>query len=706
MNHQWLSVEREPPKVPSQGGPEPSEVRSWSPDTTAEMGDLWRILARRRRTVIVVTALFGLAALLYVIVVPPLYTATAQILVDPRDRQVVTNDVNPSALGPDGGVTQVESQVRVIESDAVLARAVRAAELTADPEFGAPGTGLIAKAFRPLLDLIGPGRPPDGTARAIRHLRRKLAVKRADKVFVIDVIVTTNGAEKSARIVNAIADAYLADQSGSRSDVAQRAAGELEARLNDLKSGLTKAETKLERFKAENGLLASSGKIVGEQQLTESNARLTAARIRVADALSRLQALRDARGRIVDRGALPEAIQSSTVDRLRSQYAELASKEADLRTQLGDRHPFVRAARTQRDEVKHLIDAELDRVVQATEIEYQRALSNEQTISADLETLKGELVKRSKAAIHLRELEREADAARSVYNAFLLRSRELGEQAGVNPTNARVITWARAPEDRSWPLGFLILGAGLVFGVSCGSAAAFFQEYRKPTVLSRRQFERLLGVPVLALLPDDGRRPTRNSPAAEPVVSDALDTLFAVHEAAHRSNALSLLIDGPVSEARAIRTAIELFAAAATERGERVLIVDAITGGPNAEPGLLEILRGDRLLGATVVADPATGIRRLGLGRPGRTSRSSIDEGMIRRFLHESGRDFDLILLDCAAIRGALRLGPIAAAVDGILVVARCGLTFQEDLIAFAKSVAATRRSLTAALLFDDRAAA
>ncbi len=40
---------------------------------------------------------------------------------------------------------------------------------------------------------------------------------------------------------------------------------------------------------------------------------------------------------------------------------------------------------------------------------------------------------------------------------------------------------------------------------------------------------------------------------------------------------------------------------------------------------------------------------------------------------------------------------------DGILAVARCGQTRQEDLIEFAKSVAAMRRSVTATLLFDDR---
>ncbi|PJI53033.1 lipopolysaccharide biosynthesis protein, partial [Methylobacterium radiotolerans] len=108
------------------------------PDTTAELGDLWRILWRRKRLVFGTALLLGLLALAYALITPSLYTATAQILIDPRDRQVVSNDVNPAGLSPDGGIAQVESQVKVIESDAVLGRAVDQVGLATTPGFGAP----------------------------------------------------------------------------------------------------------------------------------------------------------------------------------------------------------------------------------------------------------------------------------------------------------------------------------------------------------------------------------------------------------------------------------------------------------------------------------------------------------------------------------------------------------------------------------------
>ena len=70
------------------------------------MADLGRILARRRSLILGTAALLGLLATLYAFLTPSLYTAVSQILIDPRDRQVVTNDINPGALSPDGGVTR------------------------------------------------------------------------------------------------------------------------------------------------------------------------------------------------------------------------------------------------------------------------------------------------------------------------------------------------------------------------------------------------------------------------------------------------------------------------------------------------------------------------------------------------------------------------------------------------------------------------
>ncbi|WP_430910192.1 GumC family protein [Methylobacterium sp. sgz302541] len=685
-------------------GAEP--FHSGSTDTTADVADLGRILLRRRALILGTAALLGLLATLYAVLTPSLYTAVSQILVDPRDRQVVTNDVNPGALSPDGGVTQVESQVRVIESEAVLGRAVAETGLATDPEFGAPADGLVASTVRSLrARLFGDAGAPgvDPQQRALDALRRKLAVKRADKVFVIDVIVTTKNPDKSARIVNAIAKAYLADQTSARAQAADRASGDLRARLDDLRTAVNKADDKLEAFKAENGLISSSGRLVGEQQLTESNARLVAARGRTAEAKARLQGIRDARGRAMS-GATPEAIQSTVIERLRSQYAELASKEADLRTNLGERHPFIAATRTQMADVKRLIDAELNRIAEAAQTEYQRAQANEATAAAELERLQKVSAVTAKSTVRLRELEREVEASRAVYNSFLLRSREIKEQAGVDTTNARVISWAQPPQDRSWPPRFFIIMAALASGAGLGVGLALMKEYVEPTVLSRNQLERLSHAPVVAMLPRL-RRPADGSSAT--AASFALDHLSGGRRGAHESRSLSVVVTSGSADAADRRSAIDLLAAVAVARGDRVLVIDAdMRGADPRDGGLLDILRGEESLHAVSTQDPVTGARRLGLGRTGKPLRDALQHENVERFLLAVKSRFDLILVNGGTLSENLRIGPIAAAADRLVVVVRNGQTRQRDLLSIVDAAVALARPVSASLLVDGRAAA
>ncbi len=74
--------------------------------------------------------------------------------------------------------------------------------------------------------------------------------------------------------------------------------------------------------------------------------------------------------------------------------------------------------------------------------------------------------------MQLRELEREADAHRQVFQAFLLRSREAREQTSVDTTNARVITVAVAPLEKLGPNRKIFVIVGFILGLLVGLALA------------------------------------------------------------------------------------------------------------------------------------------------------------------------------------------------------------------------------------------
>ncbi|MGT2486929.1 GNVR domain-containing protein [Methylobacterium oryzae CBMB20] len=171
-------------------------------------------------------------------------------------------------------------------------------------------------------------------------------------------------------------------------------------------------------------------------------------------------------------------------------------------------------------DVRRLIDAELNRIAGAAETEYQRAQSNERTLSAELERLQRQSAVNAQSSVQQRELEREVDAARSVYNAFLVRAREIKEQTSIDSSNARIITAARPPQDPSWPPRLILVAAALAGGLGLGAGLALTREYLAPTVLSSRQLERLSNAPVVAVLP--GLRPRGASATAASVTLDHL----------------------------------------------------------------------------------------------------------------------------------------------------------------------------------------
>ncbi|CAA2144159.1 MULTISPECIES: GumC family protein [Methylobacterium] len=683
---------------------------SSEPDKSAEIGDLWRILTVRRAWVLGTAALLTFIAVAYGFLAPPLYAATAQILIDPRDKQIVTNDVNPVAMAPDGGVMQVESQARVIESDSVLTRAARDAGLLDDPDFGGVGTGFLSWTLRTLQgEGAAPATDAAAEARAVRALRRRLAVKRADKVFVVDVVVTAGNPDKAARIVNAIAAAYLKDQTSARADAASRASSEMASRLDDLRKRVNVAENKVETFKAENGLITASGQLISEQQLAESNNRIVAARARTAEARTRLQQIKDARGSTAfGPDTAPEAIQSAVIERLRSQYAELASKEADLRTQLGNRHPFIEAVRTQMQDVKRLTETELTRIARSAETDYQRAVANEKALTANLDELKRGSIVTGEASVRLRELEREVDTSRAVYSNFLNRSREIQEQTGIDTTNARVISWARPPAERSWPLRLLLFVGGLVSGLGLGAGLAFVREYLDPTVLSRRQMERLSHTSVVATYPEFKAGSERPASVA---ASLTLDRLASVRGQIHPpGQALSVLVTSAASDTADRRSTIHLLAAVATARGERVLVVEAdleATPEENASgPGLIEVLRGEVGMAAAAKADAESGAARIGIGDLAKASREALSRANIEQFLAAAKSSFDLILIDGGVLTGNLRIGPLAAASDRLLIVAKNGATRQRDLLDILDISEVLGRPVSGSLFVDRYAAA
>lgn len=458
---------------------EPTRAATLKDEVLAVADALWQ----GRNIIVATTALCVAAAIGYLLLTTPRYLATAQILIDPRAKRIVEGAVVPggfgsSAVGAD--TLLVDSQVELLYSSAVLSKVVEKEGLATDPEFlVARGAGMRMRLRNWLgsyVDGYVSERAPaiDPAEVAMWRLKDKhLSVRRAGNTYVLNVSVFSQDAEKAARITNAVAQAYISDQSRAANETTRAAASLLRARADELRGGVERAERAVEDFRARNGLIGTSGLLVSEQQLQSLNEKLSVARSQTALAKARYEQVRALTPQSAALSAQSDALKSPVIANLRGTLARVERREAIVERTLGPRHPDAASLASEKASVIALIGDELARIKANAEGEHALAAANERALETEFKSLEGRAATNNQSLVRLRELQREAQAARQVYETFLNRAKETREQEDLGRDNTRVITPAATPTFAASPPTMPILLGSLVGGAGLGSLLAW-----------------------------------------------------------------------------------------------------------------------------------------------------------------------------------------------------------------------------------------
>ncbi|MEJ0079109.1 MAG: GNVR domain-containing protein [Alphaproteobacteria bacterium] len=701
-------------RFPSAVMPErPHAVEREAPTSPAE---LFAVLWRRRLWIALGTLAGLIAAVAFLALVTPRYMAVAQLLIDPNDLRVMDNAVTPSNTLNEAATAYVESQARVLTSDTVLRKVIEQQKLEKDPEFAQPPSALRAALTLVQTRLgLATQRDPDPVVAVLQELAPKIGARRQERTYVVDLTASTRDPEKSARIANAIVTAYLEDQADARTTAAKRATEALSGRLQELKDRVREAENQAETFKAQNNLVSASGQLVSEQQLSELTNQLTAAGAKADEAKARLDQIDILRRGKADAGAIAEAVQSQTVAALRAQHAEVLRRKAELTARLGERHPSIADINAQAHDLQQLIDREVARLAQAARGDYERAQATRQALLTRLNGLKQDAVTTNQALVRLRELEREVEASRAVYQAFLTRSRETSEQERVNTTNVRVLSEANVPNKRAFPPRTLIvLALALMFGAAAGAGAGFARDWTDDRIHTRRDLEAACSVPILAeiaALPDESGprgwwpwlrakiRAWRHGTTVMATLLDAPNSDFAagIHRLRYMlrtaaTNATpTILFLAPGKPGARSDVSLNLGLAAASG-GSRTLLVDTdfkrrdlssrVVGGSGA--GLLDVANDGAKLEQALIAESETGLLVLQAGRGASGNWHSSPES-IRRALDQARGSYTMIV-DGPSDPSDPLATVLAASADFVVLVVTTGVTRAREISDFQHS--------------------
>lgn len=452
-----------------------------------DLRTIWSALTTGWMTVAALLLAGILVAVAYIWVTPPTYSATAEILIDPRkhniiDKEIVQSGLGTSSLGPDTFL--LDSQVEVMLSQSVLRGLIDREGLASDPEFvGTPPSSLKSGVsdFAKLL-LRGPQagqiEPTSDYERALAALLKRLDIKRRGNTYVFAVSMRSHSAVKAAEIANALVTDYIAEVNRSSRERVEEASRLLNRRLDELRRSVSESREKVEAFRKANGLIAAERLPVIEQQLRDLNLQLARVSATANFARSRWQEVGKLQSVSPDSALASGLIESQSLTALRERAAALTVEEGSLAKQLMDRHPSVSALRESRAALDRSIRAEVRRIIARSKYEFEVAQGEEASLRTRITALEAATAQTNRANVKLQELQREAEANVAIYEQFLSRSKSAREQINIPFETVGLISKAFPPTRPAWPVEPLILAFGAVVGLLLGMVAAVIRQMR------------------------------------------------------------------------------------------------------------------------------------------------------------------------------------------------------------------------------------
>lgn len=245
--------------------------------------DLKRLLAvfrRRLRLFAAVALLVLVATVILTLRATPMYTATANLIIDRQQQQVVDTQAVLSGLPADSST--VDTEVEVLRSRQLAERVVDTLNLTQDPEFNsrlAP-PGPIGSVIGGIAVFLGAATPDAAQEqlsaeaaalekeRVVDAVLSRLSIRRAGLTYVMNVGFTSEDPAKAARIANTFADRYMLEQLEAKFDATRQANTWLNSRLAELRVEVQAAEAAVAQYRAANNLLSASGSTLTEQEIS------------------------------------------------------------------------------------------------------------------------------------------------------------------------------------------------------------------------------------------------------------------------------------------------------------------------------------------------------------------------------------------------------------------------------------------------------
>jgi capsular exopolysaccharide synthesis family protein len=658
--------------------------------------DVWRVLMKRRLTIVAVMLLSLAAAAWHAFRTPPVYETASRIEIKP-------SQMGGSEMELYGGedLYELQTEVQVIQSGSVLYQAAQSIGLIhlIRKNEGKNAAGQAAYSA-PIT--------PAERSEMIGIMRGGLSIAIVPATRILEIRYRGNDPKLAADIVNGLVDTYSDEGLRVNFERTAHVSDWLEKQLDTLKQDAADSQRQLADYqRAHNIVGADENSSLTVQTLERISSDVDDAE---ADRIMKESRMRDFNSMNPDMEALMG--DDPTIGTLSTQLSSLQTQRAQLATRYGPKHPAMQQMDLEISKVQGQLNKELELARKQVQDEYQAAVQLEDALRNRLGSQEDAAYKLNEDVAQYAMLLHQAALTRTLYDTLQTNLKEATITAGMSAANITVVDRADVPSYPVAPRKNMILLMGLVGGLVIGCVLAFAIESIDDRLRTSEDVENASLLPSLAAIPHlasgaawKREESKQKGGPGTPQDRQQLITLWDPKSngaEAYRSMRSSLLLSSIDNPPRIIvitssfpaegktTTALNLSIVLA-QRGERVLLVDAdlrrgslyrVFGIPSQSFGLSSVLSQPEAhwdLPAPMPELPTLHVLPTGPRPP--NPAEMLSSNRMEEQMRQWTQQFDRIVIDTAPLLAVSDTQALAVRADAVVLVVRAGVTRKRALL-------------------------